>query len=74
MLDEIVAGGAVAVPLEALDVDAELVAGADATSTDEVAATAAVDVELEWLLESRTPPPAAPAPAPHTIRFSIGPG
>jgi hypothetical protein len=59
---------------EAVDVIAELVAEAEppaeAELEDEPTATAAVDVELEWLLEPHATTSSAGASA-NPIRFSI---
>ena len=75
MLDELVAGGAVVELLEALDVDPELVAEAvvEVLADEELegAAAAAVDVELEWLLDPQAATSNAGASA-KPIRFSIG--
>jgi hypothetical protein len=77
VLDELVAGGAGAELLEALDVDPELVADAVvevlADEEFEAAAAADVDVELEWLLDPHAATSSAGATAAQ-IRFNIGSG
>ena len=67
VLDEFVAGRALVELLEALDVDAEEVVDAELDG----AAAAAVELELEWLLEPHAATSSAGASA-KPIRFSIG--
>jgi hypothetical protein len=74
VLDELVAGGAVPVLLEALNVDADVVVGVDGLADEvleDAATTAELDVELEWLLEPHAATSSAGASA-KPIRFNIG--
>jgi hypothetical protein len=72
VLDELVAVEVVAELLEVLEVDAEVVAGADVeVLSDEDAAAAAVDLELEWLPDPHAASSSAGASA-KPIRFTIG--
>jgi hypothetical protein len=67
--DELVAGGTVAELPEALDVAVEVVADAERLADEELAA-AAVEVELEWLLDPHAASSNAGASA-QPIRFTI---
>jgi hypothetical protein len=72
LLDELVAGGAVPVLLEAVDVDAEPVVGADDEALTDEDAAAAVEVEFEWPLEEPHATTSSAGASAKPIRFSIG--
>ena len=71
MLDELVAGGAVVVLLEAVDVDAE---PADDEAAHRRGRRGRVAVELEWLLEEPHAATSSASASATQIRFSIGSG